>query len=256
MDTRLRMYLAELFATFLVVLFGAGALCATYLPTADPRYYTVGGITLAAALAEGIVLAVAVSASFHLSPGCCNPAITLALFVNRRIDLGRMIGLIAVQLSGAILAGLTLRGLFSDSLLIDARMGSPHLKALLDPTGTLTLGALVAGVGVEFLLTFLIAVAAFVTLFDRRAPRLGGFGLGLAQIAVVLFGFHLTGGAANPARWFGPALWQLSLSMPQATNPLGDHVVYWLGPILGALAGSVFYTVVLMPEDRKHGPVH
>ncbi len=130
-------------------------------------------------------------------------------------------------------------------------MGSPHLKALLDRDDVITLPALAAGVGVEFVLTFFISIAAFVTLFDRRAPQLGGFGLGLAQIAVVLFGFHLTGGAANPARWFGPAVWQLSLSMPQTTRPLGDHPVYWLGPILGALAGSIFYTLVLMPEPRK-----
>ena len=53
MDTRPRMYLAELFGTFIVVLIGAGTICASYLPTADPRYYAgVGGVTLAAALAE------------------------------------------------------------------------------------------------------------------------------------------------------------------------------------------------------------
>ncbi len=251
MDTRLRMYLAELFGTFMVVLIGAGSICASYLPVSDPRYYSVGGITLAAALAYGIALAVAVTASFHLSPGCCNPAITLALFVNRRLDFGRMFTLIVMQLLGSFLAGLTLRGLFADNLLVESRMGSPHLRALLGPHDTVTLGALAAGAGVELMLTFFVTLAAFVTLFDRRAPKLGGYGLGLAQIAAVLFGFHLTGGSANPAMWFGPALWQLSLSMPQATNPLGDHVVYWLGPILGALAASIFYTVVIMPEERK-----
>jgi glycerol uptake facilitator-like aquaporin len=251
MDTRLRIYLAELFATFLVVLIAAGTICASYLPATDPRYYTVGGITLAAALAYGIALAVAVTASFHLSPGCCNPAITLALFVNRRLDLGRMIALIAMQLLGAFLAGLTLRGLFADSVLAEARMGSPHLKAILGTSDTITLAALATGVGVEFLLTFIITIAAFVTLFDRRAPKLAGFGLGLAQVAVVLFGFHLTGGSANPAMWFGPAVWQLSLSSSQTTRPLADHTVYWLGPVLGALAASIFYTVVLMPEERK-----
>jgi glycerol uptake facilitator-like aquaporin len=251
MDTRLRSYLAELFGTFLVVLIGAGTICATYLPVADPRSYRVGGITLAAALSYGIALAVAVTASFHLSPGCCNPAITLALFVNRRIEWGRMTALIVAQLLGAFLAGLALRGLFSDDLLVEARMGSPHLKALLGQNDTITLGSLAAGVGVEFVLTFFIAIAAFVTLFDRRAPKLGGFGLGLAQVAVVLFGFHLTGGSANPAMWFGPAVWQLSLSMPPTPRPLGDHAVYWLGPILGALAASIFYTVVVMPEERS-----
>jgi glycerol uptake facilitator-like aquaporin len=252
MDTRLRIYLAELFATFMVVLIAAGTICASYLPRGDDRFYTVGGVTLAAALSYGIALAVAVTASFHLSPGCCNPAITLALFVNRRLEFARMLGLIAMQLLGAFLAGLTLRSnLFADSVLAEARMGSPHLKAILGPSDTITLAALTTGVGVEFLLTFILTIAAFVTLFDRRAPKLGGFGLGLAQVAVVLFGFHLTGGSANPAMWFGPAVWQLSLGFPQTTRPLADHVVYWLGPILGALAASIFYTVVLMPEERK-----
>jgi glycerol uptake facilitator-like aquaporin len=251
MDARLRMYLAELLGTFLFVLIAAGAVCSSYLPAADPRYYTVGGLTLAAALAEGFALAVAVSATCWLSVGCCNPAITLALFVSRRIDGGRAFLLILVQLTGAFLAGLALRGLFSDGVLIDARMGAPHLKALLGPDQAITLAGLAAGVGVEFLLTFFLTVAAFVTLLDPRAPRLGGFGLGLAQVAVVLFGFHLTGGAANPARWFGPAVWQLSLGMPQAVRPLGDHPVYWVGPIFGALAGGVFYSLVLLPDAKK-----
>jgi glycerol uptake facilitator-like aquaporin len=70
-------------------------------------------------------------------------------------------------------------------------------------------------------------------------------------MAVILFGFHLTGGAANPARWFGPAVWQLSLGDLPTARPLADHVVYWLGPIFGALAGSIFYTMVLMPDERK-----
>jgi glycerol uptake facilitator-like aquaporin len=250
MDTRLRMYLAELFGTFVVVLIGAGTICASYLPAADPRFYTVGGITLAAALAEGFALAIAVSATCYLSIGCCNPAITLALFVTRKLDGGRTFLLIAMQLLGAFLAGLTLRGLFDDSLLVEARMGSPHLKALLGPGGTINLNNIAAGAGVEFLLTFILTIAAFTTLIDRRAPRMGGLGLGLAQVCIVLFGFHLTGGAANPARYFGTAVWQLTLSMPPDIRPMGDHPVYWVGPIFGALAGSVFYTLVLMPEGR------
>jgi aquaporin TIP len=248
MDTRLRMYLAELFGTFIVVLIGAGTICSSYLPSSDPRYYTVGGITLAAALAEGFALAVAVSATCFLSVGCCNPAITLALFVIRKLDSGRTVMLIAVQLLGAILAGLTVRGLFGDDLLVDARMGTPHLGALL---GEDTLKNLLAGIAVEFLVTFVLAVAAFATLIDRRAPRVGGIGLGLAQVAIVLFGFHLTGGCANPARYFGPALVQLTLPLPQSARPLGEHTVYWVGPIFGALAGSVFYTLVLLPEEKK-----
>jgi MIP family channel proteins len=247
MDTRVRMYLAELIGTFIVVLIAAGALCSSELPAADPRYYTVGGVTLAAALSYGFALAVAVSATCWLSVGCCNPAITIALFVLRKIDFGRAVLLVAVQMLGAILAGLALRGLYSDTTLEYARMGTPHLGALV---GKDTLASLLAGIAVEFLLTFVLTVAAFATLLDRRAPRVGGIGLGLAQVAIVLFGFHLTGGCANPARYFGPALMQLTLVELQSARPLGEHTVYWVGPIFGALAGSVFYTLVLLPEEK------
>jgi glycerol uptake facilitator-like aquaporin len=158
--------------------------------------------------------------------------------------------LIAVQLLGALIAGLVVRGLFRDDVLAAARMGSPHLKGLAGPDGV-TLAALVSGAGVELLLTAVVALAAFATLVDPRAPRLGGVVVGLAQVAAVLFGFHLTGGAANPAWWVGTAPWQLTLGSPAVAQPLGDHFVYWAGPVLGALAAGMFYTFVIQPGDRK-----
>jgi glycerol uptake facilitator-like aquaporin len=76
----------------------------------------------------------------------------------------------------------------------------------------------------------------------------------MAQVAVVLFGFHLTGAAANPARWFGPAVWQMSILANLPANvdrPLGDHVVYWVGPVLGALAAAVLYVLLILPPEKK-----
>src|SRR5262249_40159061 len=155
-------------------------------------YYSAGGITVAAALADGFALAVAVSFTSYVSPGCCNPAITLALFVMRKLDRGPMLGLIFMQLLGSFLAGMALRGLYGGAGLAEARLGTPHLRAVLLSGGHVTLAALALGVLLEALCTFVVTLAAFATLIDRRAPRLGGVGLGLAQVAVVLFGFHLT----------------------------------------------------------------
>jgi glycerol uptake facilitator-like aquaporin len=249
MDLKPRMYLAELFGTFLFVVVGAGALCSAFLPRlASPSSGAV--LPLTAALADGLALAVAVSFTSYLSPGCCNPAITLALFVMRKLDRGPTLGLILTQLAGSFLAGLALRSLFKEDVLASAHLGTPHLRALLDE-GHVTLGSLATGVLVEVLCTIVVTTAAFATLIDRRAPRLGGFGLGLAQVAVVLFAYHLTGGAANPARWFGPALWQLSVSDLATGRPLGDHAVYWVGPILGALAAAVLYVQLILPPEKK-----
>ena len=68
----------------------------------------------------------------------------------------------------------------------------------------------------------------------------------------MLLGFNLTGGCANPARWFGPAIWQttvpaLSTGFP---GPFADHTIYWVGPVIGALLGGVLYSSVILPPER------
>jgi aquaporin Z len=250
MEQKLRMYLAELFGTFVLVFAGAGTLCSSYL-TSDGRYMSVGGVVVAVALAEGFALAVVLTAIFPLTMGCCNPAITLTMWICNRLDAARAMGLIGMQALGSVLAGLTLRGLFSPDLLAEARLGMPHLRALLGPGGEITLGGLAAGAGLEFAFAFFLTVAVFASLVDKRAPRLGGLIAGLAQVVIVLVGFHLTGGAANPALYLGPAVCQLTVSLEHVARPFGEHPVYWGGPFLGAAAGGLFYTMVLLPETKK-----
>ena len=159
-----------------------------------------------------------------------------------------------MQLAGAVLAGLVLRAAFSTEVLRQAHWGAPHLKAFLGPDYAVTMGSLLSGIGVEVCLTFLVATAVFATLLDPRRPRLGGVGVGMAQTAAVLFGFWLTGGAANPALWFGPALWERTLASPLPPGPLADHPVYWVGPVVGALAGGFFYSAVVLPPTKGTEP--
>jgi glycerol uptake facilitator-like aquaporin len=242
MDAKIRAGITELVGTYLVVLVGAGTLCATYLTETSP-----GTRVLAVALAEGFTLAAVVTMTGHLSPACCNPALTLTLWVTKQLDLNRALLLGGAQFAGAFLAGLSLRLTFSDVVLSNARLGTPHLGAFGDTAPTLAM--LAAGVSLEAVFTFLVAIAAYASLIDPRGTRLGGLYVGLAQSAVILFGFHLTGGAANPARWFGPALWQLSVA--DIPRPFAEHAVYWAGPVLGALAGCVFYSAVLQPPEKK-----
>jgi MIP family channel proteins len=244
MDPKVRLYVTELVCTFALVFIGAGTICAFYLPH-DPHPEVTG-----IALAEGFALAVLLTVSYHVSGGCLNPAITLMLWVFKRLDGGRTIGLIVVQLLGATLAGLLLYLSFSTHVLVVARLGTPYVKPFLSEGKILTWQGLVSGIGVEFFLTFVLTLAIFATLIDKRGPRLGGVLVGLAQAAVILLGYNLTGGAANPARWFGPLLWQLAVPELQSMDPLRDHAVYWIGPILGALAGGLFYSTFILPPEK------
>ena len=50
----------------------------------------------------------------------------------------------------------------------------------------------------------------------------------------------LTGGAVNPARAFGPAL---------ASGHFDHHIVYWIGPLLGAAGAALLYHHILIKKQ-------
>ena len=240
MDKSLQPYLMEMLGTFGLVLVSAGAVCTSYLDPAQTGSYLVG-----IALAQGFILAAMLTVTVGVSGGCLNPAVTLAFWVFRRLEGAKAGGLIASQLLGAALAGLVLRVMFKETVLVDARFGTPHLNldAFGAEYGSPTMKILVTGVGIELLLTFLLTLAIYATLLDPRAPQLGGLGAGLTLAALAVFAYALTGAATNPARWFGPWIWEVPVR-PEAAR---DHAVYWIGPTLGALLAGGVYEYLLWP---------
>jgi aquaporin Z len=147
-----------------------------------------------------------------------------------------------------------LRFVFPERALIGSRLGTPHLGAhlmqLLGEGAVVTWRGIFTGVAVEAFATFVLTVVIFFTILDRRAARAGGLYAGLAQAALTIFGYSLTGCAANPARWFGPAVWQLSVQRLKDAAPFADNIVYWTGPIVGALLGGLLYTTILSPAGK------
>jgi MIP family channel proteins len=255
MDKNLRPYLAELIGTFALVFLSAGTVCVSKMTVLQdqPQPYVVG-----IALAEGFILAVMLSATVNISGGYLNPAVTLMLWVYKRIDGVKASWLIGAQVLGAVLAGLCLRPLFSESVMMDSRLGTPHLNmpAFGQPVGTSPSFAIqLTGVGIETALTFILTFAIFGTMIDPRGPRLAGLGVGLAMTACVLMGYALTGAAANPARWFGTAVWEMTIPGVEARAAFADHAVFWIGPVVGALlAGGIYTTLILPPEEEERTP--
>ena len=243
MDNKLlRACLAELIGTFALVFVGAGVVCVANL-TGEPRLDAA-----AIAFAEGLTLAVALTTTLRGSGGGLNPALTLMLWVFRRIDGNKLVGFVVGQLIGG-----DSRGVVSASPLHSSRLDRPLPRYAASASVSLRtasrLAGIFSGIGVETFFTCLVAFAFYATLLDRRSPPLGGLMVGLAQTAVVLFGFRLTGGAANPARWLGTVVWEMTLT--HSYNPLADHTVYWVGPIIGALLGGFLYIFVMQPPEEE-----
>ena len=215
---------AEAVGTFLFFFVGAGAVVLT-THSGDGSPGLVG-----VALAHGLALAVLVSAFGAISGGHFNPAVTVAVRLAGRIGWSHAVMYVVAQLVGAVAAGLALRFVFPESSWGPTNIGTPALG------GGISIGA---GIAIEAVMTLLLVLAVFGTAIDMRAPKLGGIAIGLALAADILMGGPLTGGAANPARWFGPAV---------ASGAYEDWYVWWIGPLLGAIVAAVLYRYVFQGE--------
>jgi aquaporin TIP len=224
----LRLLLAEGLGTFLFFFVGIGAgLSLAVGADASSSLVIV-------ALAHGIVLAVLVSALGAVSGGHFNPAVTFGVWIAGHIPTQRAIAYVLAQLIGGLLAAWSLVAVFPGGV----GPGVPALGAGVDP---------LVGMGVEAVLTVILLVAVFGTAIDPRGPKVGGLAIGLALGAGILMGGPLTGGALNPARWFGPAA---------VTGQWTDALVWIVGPLLGAAVAALAYRFIFLPQaalDRRPG---
>ena len=209
---------------FALIFIGAGAIIVT------------GGANLVAiAIAHGLAIALMISAVGHISGGLYNPALTIGLWATRRISTVSGILYIIAQLVGAVVAALALTLLFPDVMREATKLGTPGVSPGID---------FVQAVGIEAIATFFLMTAVFGTALDPRGPALGGFGIGLVLTMDILAVGALTGAAMNPARAFGPAL---------LSGTWDDHLVWWIGPIIGAVLAAVVYHYVF--ADEQEAPV-
>lgn len=224
-----RAYMAEFVATLALVYVGGGSIVANqYL--ADNGMQTFG--ILGIAFAHGIVLAVMVSATMHISGGHVNPAVTIGQMVARKISLTEGIVYIISQLIGGVVGGVLLLASFPSSAWQPVNLGTPSLGAGISPA---------TGILVEAILTFFLVFTVFATGVDKKGTgQIAGFAIGLVLTFDILAGGALTGAAMNPARAFGTAV---------ASGFFTDHFVYWVGPIIGGILAALLYGNLLMEKE-------
>jgi len=228
MDKALKPCVAEAIGTFALCFIGAGSICIAQLMEGKVTNAGLVGI----ALAHGCVLAVMISAMGHISGGHFNPAVTVGALVGEKIS-GPMAGAyVASQLVGGAVAGFLLLGVFPESVWKPVNLGTPGLGS------GVTMGT---GILVELVLTFFLVMVVYGTAIDARGTwkAIGGFGIGFTVLCDILMGGPLTGASMNPARTFGPGL---------AAGYWDNHIVYWIGPMLGGiLAGLVYGRFLIKP---------
>ena len=215
MDQGPKSYWAEFLGTFTLCFIGQGAVVM--------QQAAGTGSLLVVAVAHGLALAVMISALGTWSGAHFNPAVTLGFVVTRRMSLTSAVTYWVSQLSGAIVASFLLRAVMPGEAGEAVHYGVPMLAADVSVS---------QGLLIEFVLTFLLVTSIWGTAVDERAPKIGGFGIGLAVLMDILVGGPLTGAAMNPARAFGAAC---------ASGVWTNHWIYWVAPMLGGVAAARTY---------------
>jgi MIP family channel proteins len=188
---------------------------------------------LGIALAHAVVLSVMITATMTISGGHLNPAVTLGLLATRRIDPVSAGAYIVTQLAAAVVGAFMVKALLPVGAVRSALVGVPAIA------GSVSLSQ---AIGLELILTFFLMSAVYGTAVSPDAPRVGGFGIGLVLLFDILVGGPLTGAAMNPARAFGPAV---------VSGEWVGHVVYWVGPIAGAVLAAVLWEYFLLPRGPR-----
>jgi aquaporin Z len=200
-----RRLFSELLGTFFLVLVAAGG----------GILHSVGQISLAAAVvAPGLMVMAIILFMGAVSGAHLNPVVSVAFALRGDFPWVRVPGYVIVQLIGATLASLFLRGVFGNVA---------HLGATLPGPGYANWQALLMEI---VLTTGLVSVILGTASAAQNVGALAAIGVGGYIALAGLWSAPVSGTSMNPARSFGPALVS------------GDWTSYWVY-IVGPLAGGV-----------------
>jgi MIP family channel proteins len=224
---------AEFVGTFALIFFGVGSICADQFIHASSNGQSNLGL-LGIALAHGLAIGIMVTSLGHISGGHFNPAVTIGIWVTRRISTFEALAYWVAQLAGGTAAALILRRLPVD-VWGPVQLGTPDLAIGITRAN---------GIIFEAVMTFFLVFVVFATAVDEKGAfnKVAGFAIGLSITMGALFGGPFTGAALNPARAFGPAL---------ASNHWNNHSVYWLGPLLGGLVAGWLYDTLFLGKKQS-----
>lgn len=194
----MKKYLAEMIGTMVLVLMGCGS--AVFAGTVQP-FASVG--TLGVAFAFGLSV-VAMAYTIGKISGChINPAITLGMFLSKRMS-GKDAGMYMVfQVIGAIIGSAVLYVLARDSGSTTTFTGANGYTQLWP--------ALIA----ETVFTFIFVMVVLGTTSKGAINNLAGLVIGLTLVLIHIVCIPITGTSVNPARSIGPAIFQGGAALSQ-----------------------------------------
>lgn len=219
-------FLVEIVGTFILV-YAIASAATVYSGSGQLGVIGIG-------LVHALVLTAIVYAIGYRSGAQVNPAVTIGLFVARKIGTKEAGVYIVAQIIGAVIGAAVVYSIFGTAMSASVTL----------PSQDNIVRALVLETVMTFTLVYV--VLATTTSNNFKIAPLAGVAIGFTLGLNVMFGGAITGGSLNPARSFGPALIMGNFSY---------HWVYWVAPIAGGLIAAGVYKVLHYRDEEKDIPI-
>ncbi|MBR3146033.1 MAG: MIP family channel protein [Bacilli bacterium] len=213
----MKKYIAEFLGTLILVLFGTGIAVVS------------GGDLVATSLAFGLAIVACAYVIGNISGCHVNPAVSLAMLINKKLSVKDFICYVISQILGAIAGTAILFFILSNTNLGTTALGANFYGEL-----SATNISLVAAIVTEIVLTCVFIYTILGVTNDENKSSVAGLVIGLTLTFVHLIGIPLTGTSVNPARSLAPAIFLGGEAIRQIW-------VFILAPLVGgALAAFLF----------------
>ncbi|WP_317193364.1 aquaporin Z [Polaribacter sp. BAL334] len=215
--------LAEFLGTFWLVLGGCGS---AVLAAAFPE---VGIGLVGVSLAFGLTVVTIAYALGHVSGAHLNPAVTIGLWMGKRISSKDVLPYIISQILGGIAAAGVLYVIATGN---GSQIGSFAANGFGEhsPGGYSMTAALIT----EFVMTFMFLII-ILGATDEKAPKgFAGLTIGLALTLIHLISIPVTNTSVNPARSISQAIFVGDWAISQLW-------VFIVIPIAGAIVAGIVY---------------
>ncbi|MGL5417503.1 MAG: MIP/aquaporin family protein [Clostridium sp.] len=221
----MKKFIAEFIGTFVLVLIGTGTV------VLGGGIKGIGILGIAAAFGFSIMAMVYTIGNIS---GChINPAVSIAMFINKRLSGKDLIGYIIAQVLGGIFASFMLMLFLKSDKMPLNNFGQ-------DGVHNLTIGGALL---VEIVLTFIFVLVIMAVTGKKGNPQFAGLAIGIALLSVHLVGVPLTGTSVNPARSIGPALFA-------GGEALSHLWIFIVAPIIGGIIAALVAKYVLGSEEE------
>ncbi len=226
----MKRYIAELIGTMVLVLFGCGS--------AAIAGSSLG--VLGIALAFGLAIVAMYYVIGEISGCHVNPAVSIGMWIDGRINAKELIMYISFQCIGAIIGIAMLAAIINCAPGLGGFAATGLWENGFGPASSVGLNVFGAII-VEIILTFVFVFTVLGVTKKVENASVAGIVIGLTLVFVHIMGIPLTGTSVNPARSLAPALFLGGQALEQVW-------VFILSPIIGAIIAGVTYKG-LISED-------